>query len=272
MKKEKDYSERARKLMAGSIPWTESMTWKEFGKRNNYACLCSDSTQKVFNEFESFLCAPNGLDKLPRIKPSEIRRNGLKLGDMRLSMLRVPHRTDTKRSWFMLPPTELDAYELLPMAVINRGREVGCVYWDGDVHIPHLASIYHTCWMSYSFSEVMSQRSGIKAAKGRVFIGGLGLGWLAKRVAEKPEVRSVVVAETAKELGKFVGKALKHRFAERVNVVLEDAFAHVEGNMDAYDTVLMDVWPGYGEGNEDRRWRNLRSKLKAAGIKTWEWT
>ncbi len=35
-------------------------------------------------------------------------------------------------------------------------------------------------WMSLTPMEMMTQRSGVQAARGTVVIGGLGLGWLLR--------------------------------------------------------------------------------------------
>ena len=40
-------------------------------------------------------------------------------------------------------------------------------------------------WMSLTPSEMATQRPGVQKAQGTVVIGGLGLGWLLRKVCEK---------------------------------------------------------------------------------------
>jgi hypothetical protein len=78
-----------------------------------------------------------------------------------------------------------------------HGGRKGFVGWDGPVLVPILTTPDGTAngkvWMSLTPMEVFSQRQGIGVAKGNVLIGGLGMGWFARRVLEKKAVKHVTV-------------------------------------------------------------------------------
>jgi spermidine synthase len=54
--------------------------------------------------------------------------------------------------------------------------------------------------MSMTPAEMLTQRSGVQAAEGTVVLGGLGLGWLLRKVCEKQSVERVIVVEQSQEL------------------------------------------------------------------------
>ena len=54
-------------------------------------------------------------------------------------------------------------------------------------------------------AEMLTQRSGVQAAEGTVVLGGLGLGWLLRKVCEKPSVERVIVVEKSQELLDWYG-------------------------------------------------------------------
>ena len=125
-------------------------------------------------------------------------------------------------------------------------------------------------WMSYTFSEVMSLRGGIKAAKGRVLIGGLGMGWMLRRVLDKPGVGAVAVVESDKTILDFFGKPFKEAYGTRVTLVHGDAFQYAEQYGALYDRILTDVWSSYGNQN-DNRWLRLKSLYALSSTKLWQW-
>src|SRR5579871_4800092 len=65
--------------------------------------------------------------------------------------------------------------------------------------------IHGNVWMSLTPGEMISQRSGIQRARGKVVIGGLGLGWFLRKVCERPDVEEVIVVEQSRELLDWYG-------------------------------------------------------------------
>src|SRR5579885_2058394 len=118
--------------------------------------------------------------------------------------------------------------------VFREGR----VVWNGDVSIPSLIDLnidarteqrfaaktpreervrWGSVWMSLTPMEMLTQRSGIPFATKTVVLGGLGLGWLLRKVCEKPEVERVVVVERSRELLDWYGLELCRRYAKVVD-------------------------------------------------------
>jgi predicted membrane-bound spermidine synthase len=125
--------------------------------------------------------------------------------------------------------------------------------------------------MSPTPSEVMSQRPGIRAARGRVLVGGMGMGWFAKEVARKPAVEKVVVVEQDPEIARYFGR----RFADgpAVEVVVGDAYEVGRGMMakGLVDSALFDIWPMADDAAFCPTWRAFKEECKAARVKAWGW-
>jgi hypothetical protein len=195
---------------------------------------------------------------------------------------------------FVVSPSASFAYQnrVVPKGVGLRlyGREQGEVVWNGDVAIPTLIDLSRHChtgepfvadtlveyrvkwgavWMSLTPMEMMTQRGGVKMASGTVVIGGLGLGWLLKKVCEKPEVERVIVVEKSRELLDWFGNRLCGRFAKVKTVICDDIYNHL-GNYGPAAKYLLDIWHLFtGALNDDKLWpyrRKLRRRMWAWGL------
>jgi spermidine synthase len=78
--------------------------------------------------------------------------------------------------------------------------------------------------MSLTPTEVMTQRGGVRAARGAVLIGGLGLGWLLRKVCETPEVEKVIVVEISREVLEWYGYGPCARYHKVAEVICDDVF------------------------------------------------
>lgn len=105
---------------------------------------------------------------------------------------------------YTLSPRKQFAYcnRIVPAGLQLRNcglsNQKGLVCWDGEIAIPSLIDMrreagtgatmpectpekqrveHGAVWMSLTPNEMLSQRSGIQRASGKVLIGGLGLGW-----------------------------------------------------------------------------------------------
>lgn len=150
------------------------------------------------------------------------------------------------------------------LKVYTRTREKGSVTWDGSIWIPVLDTAW-TTWMSLTPNEFLSQRAGIKRARGNVLVGGLGMGWFARECLKRPQVKSVTVVEKSADVIRFFGEPLKKEFGERVSFVQGDAYEAVRPEQ--YDSVLYDIWPGVGHCLTDPDWRKIAATHKNA----WAW-
>jgi hypothetical protein len=169
--------------------------------------------------------------------------------------------------FFGIPTPLKHPYEERARLKINRGgRTVGYVGFSDEVLIPVLAenNARRSVWMSLTPSEILSQRAGVKRGKGKVLIGGLGMGWLARRVLERKQVEHVTIYEKDPDVAKWFGEHLKHDFKGRVTIVVGDVWKTA---FDKYDSILLDVWPASG----DSKWDGRLDRLKAEGHNVWAW-
>src|SRR4029077_6778467 len=97
------------------------------------------------------------------------------------------------------------------------GRRRGRGYFDDEVVVPVLAEIVPgerqpQVLMSVTPAEILTLRPGVRLARGRVMIGGLGLGWLLHKVCIKRTVTDVTVVEQSQSLLDWLGPVLRERY------------------------------------------------------------
>lgn len=140
---------------------------------------------------------------------------------------------------------------------IVQGKKTGKVCFDGDISIPRVcqrnrgSDTYKLIpWMSITPMEILSQRGCLRFARGHVVIGGLGLGWLLRKVLARKQVTKVTLVEKSQELLDWmpIPKLM------RLEVVCGDA-NEVIPSLTA-DVALIDIYPDYG-GNSFNRCPNI---------------
>lgn len=149
-----------------------------------------------------------------------------------------------------------------------QGTRRGRVWFDDEVVIPVVSEKVREeweTWMSYTPQEVMTQRRGLKMARGKVFIGGLGMGWLANRVAARKQVTEVVVVEREADVIELARPACT---SPKVHVVKGDAWEEARRHGDDW-TFLFDTFLSYGWNDDDPKVREFRKARPDA--RTWCW-
>ena len=168
------------------------------------------------------------------------------------------------------------------------GMDQAMVVWNGDVVIPMLLDMtedsrcggkfpatatreerakWAAVWMSMTPAEMLTQRSGVQAAEGTVVLGGLGLGWLLRKVCEKPSVERVIVVEKSQELLDWYGTDLCKRYGKVSDVICDDVYNQI-GKHGAKVKYLLDIWLRFGQARRDSRFKTLKRKLKK---RLWGW-
>ena len=99
-------------------------------------------------------------------------------------------------------------------------------------------------WMSDTPQEVEGQKEVVEKCKGHVLIGGLGLGWIAKMLDRKPDVKSIVVVEKEKAVIDLVWKHLK---LEKSTIVHDDLFEYLKKTNNKFSWAYYDIWAPTGE-------------------------
>jgi hypothetical protein len=168
------------------------------------------------------------------------------------------------------------------------GKQRGRVVWNGDVAIPTLIDLNRQChsgerfsaetpvaekvqagavWMSLTPMEMMTQRSAVKMASHVVVIGGLGLGWLLRKVCEKADIERVVVVEKSQELLDWYGYRMCGGFEKVVEVICDDVYRQI-GKHGPTARYLLDIWHLYSGAQNDYRLDPFRRTLKR---RLWAW-
>jgi hypothetical protein len=151
---------------------------------------------------------------------------------------------------------------------VYQGSKWSKAYFSDDVIIPVL-SRYSTTWMSITPMEIATCRTGVRKAKGTVIMGGLGMGWMAKKVLDRKHVDKLVIVELEPSVIEFFGKAIKEKYQDRVEILQGDFYEHA--NTVDYDVALVDIFDSYGTANYDRDFKTFKQAAIANNKICWAW-
>lgn len=101
-------------------------------------------------------------------------------------------------------------------------------------------------WMADSAVEIATQADCIRRLRGKVLIGGLGLGVLVKAALGRRDVDAVDVLEIDSDIVGMVGP---HYRDPRVRIITADALEFKPRAKRWYDVVYMDIWRNVGACN-----------------------
>lgn len=152
-------------------------------------------------------------------------------------------------------------------------RRATCMF-TGPVMIPMLlgpTNAEKPLWMSLTPMEVFSLRPGIKRAKGRVLIAGLGLGWMTNQILKKKDVRQVTQVEICPEVARFFGDPLLQMYPDKFEIVIGNIWQLIQSNqldLSRYDQIIFDIWPQFGTAHMDRSFKKLKADYPR---KVWGW-
>ena len=130
-----------------------------------------------------------------------------------------------------------------------RGSEEGIVEFNGKVAIPMINQRRANDdwrdhpWMSYTPMEYLTTRAGLRKAKGRVVVAGLGMGHHLAEICKKRTVKEVVLVEISEELIEWVLPRVDTN-DKLVEVVCGDAYDEMP-KLTA-DTAIVDIFESYG--------------------------
>jgi hypothetical protein len=138
---------------------------------------------------------------------------------------------------------------------IAQGSREGVAYFTKDVIVPILAErgdkkTMNKTWMSHTPMEIFTQRRGIQLATGTVLVGGLGLGYLLRKVCDKPSVKRVIVVEQVQSLLDWIGPRLRELYpnvAAKVSDWICDDVYNQLGKHGPDTRHLLDIWQVYGK-------------------------
>ena len=155
---------------------------------------------------------------------------------------------------------------------LYQGNRRGKVGFTEDVVIPNLVETrYWDTYMSITPAECLTQRAGIRKATGKVVIGGLGMGWLLRKVAQKRSVREIIVVEICEDLLDWYGYNLCERISHETNtpikVICDDVLNHMGRHGDE-TRYLVDIWKSYPEEywGLSEKWQRAIGELSISGV------
>ncbi len=135
---------------------------------------------------------------------------------------------------------ETDGREIPPLGFFTKPFSFPAVLEDGNE------------WMTLSPVDTDTCDFAIEAAHGNVITFGLGLGYYAFMVAQKPNVKSVTVVEKSPDVIRLFKRVLLPQFPskEKIRVIEADAFAYAEGPMkeESFDYAFVDTWRDASDG------------------------
>jgi hypothetical protein len=128
-------------------------------------------------------------------------------------------------------------------AIVRGVTPVTALVQDVPLTIHELVEEGHGMWMTdlpEELNQIHEMLSVVKP-RGRVLVGGLGLGIVAALVAALPDVQEVTVVERSPDVVKLcAGVGYWVRIA--------DIHRHLEVTEDRFDYYLLDTWCGTNEG------------------------
>ena len=107
-----------------------------------------------------------------------------------------------------------------------------------------------TIWMSLIPHEINTMKEPIAEAKGNVLVFGLGLGYYAFMVSEKPDVKKVTIIEKDENIINLFKKHLLDKFPhkEKINIIEDDAYHFLDITKETYDYAFIDIYHNVGDG------------------------
>lgn len=110
-------------------------------------------------------------------------------------------------------------------------------------------------WMTDEPVEQAQANRVFHDYRGHVLVGGLGLGYAATRIAERPAVRHVTIVELSTEVIQLVAPFLPRRVQNKITVVPMDLIAYLKERAAGryttepvvFDRAFYDIWQSDGE-------------------------
>jgi hypothetical protein len=193
-------------------------------------------------------------------------KHARQLGGFHLVLRRCPVFVRVQDSIFGIPLGS-ERWQRTVMSLNTSGKEVA---WNSEVLFPVMLDPQFAdpvVWMSLTPMEVLTQRAGVKRARGKVLMGGLGMGWMAQRVLEREQVEHVTVYDTNEDVLDFFGGLIKAKFKDKVTLRHGDVFS--VRKPDKYDRILLDVWSSYHGAEYDQRLKAFKKKVDEKKLWTW---
>lgn len=162
---------------------------------------------------------------------------------------RQPHIPAGKRRDIEVVVRTLPAGSKVPIVSIRNAILMGQKHTTGILDEPYrMASLEYKggVWMTNAVQEIWQMREPLEKVRGRVLVGGLGLGIFTQLAVGQPDVESVTTIEKSPDIIRLVAAHLDERV--RANVVQADLFEYLKAmKRREYNSAFFDIWQGTGE-------------------------
>jgi hypothetical protein len=151
-------------------------------------------------------------------------------------------------------------------------------YYRGYLPVPHRESFFvlmqdRSIWMSPAMMELESQGQMAQEARGRVFVGGLGMGVLLWNIARKVDVEEVVCVEQNAAVIEIMRPSIDAwslATRAKIKVVHENVFAQERMRaLGRFDFAMIDIWPCVGDTALRDDMRNIVKGVHADYYGAW---
>lgn len=249
--------------------YEEVIDWSEKFKPPRANRIITFPAQEYQKWVETLL--PDSLASIQPLVESEARTKGHKVGRFiyylrPLPMWRWGSRWEGLGMPFITSSSMIPLRNKLELYKGSGGAKAYCAF-DGNISIPIIGikDIYHGSiepWMSLTPNEILTQRGQVKRAKGNVGLAGLGMGWAARRILERKQVKHLTVIEQDLDIIKLFGTPLKEQFGDRLTLVAGDAY-----NQDwpQFDVSIWDIWENHTDCQFDKEFISIMQQLAEQG-------
>ena len=138
-----------------------------------------------------------------------------------------------------------EAFTSDDLRVLGDGREIPQVGFFTEAFRAPVVEENGREWMTVTPSEINTMTADIRAAHGKVAVFGLGLGYYAFMVSQKPEVERIVVVEREESVISLFKEFILPQFPNRhkITVVQTDAYEYAAGmSKENFDCAYVDIW------------------------------
>jgi len=103
----------------------------------------------------------------------------------------------------------------------------------------------------------------INLSSGVCLVNGLGLGCVAIGMLEKESVKKVIVIEESEDVINLVGKFLKEKYGDRIEIRMADALTYKPPKGEFYNVVWHDIWDNICVDN----WKDMNKLHRKYGAR-----
>lgn len=201
------------------------------------------------------------------ISPQDAVKEGEQIDDFVFYMRPLPMWRWGSR-WEGLVPFMLPDTKLVPMRCaleIYRGTQAAYCAFSTEINIPVLAKPDRFSprrlepWMSLTPNEILTQRGQVRRAKKDVGLAGLGLGWAARKILQRKQVKHLTIYEKCNGIMQYFGEPLAQEFPDKVTLINEDAY---DINWHQHDVAIWDIWESYGGASWDRKFQQIKADME----------